>query len=414
MKYIILIGDGMADDPLPELDGRTVMEAARTPNMDRMADQGTLLGLFKSVPDGYPPGSDVANLSLLGYDPAKYYTGRAPLEAASMGIELAQDETAFRCNLVSLTSVKGKANDAFVMADYSAGHISTEEAAELIKTLDKALKGEGVRFYPGKQYRHLMVMAGVDGELDFTPPHDISDKEITNHLPRGEGAKKRTRLMELSRDILKDHLVNVKRRADGKGTADSIWLWGHGVAPRMETYKDRFGLDGAIISAVDLMNGIGVYAGLEVISVPGATGYLDTNFKGKAEYAIDALKSGKDFVCVHVEAPDEAGHQGLLDAKIKAIEDFDALTVGTVLDGLDQIGEARVVVTCDHATPVKFKTHTAVSVPFAIYEKGGATGEKGAGRSGGFSEKTAREAGLEIVENDLFIDTFLRNSADNT
>ena len=392
-----MIGDGMADEPIEELGGKTVLEAARTPNMDRIAGGGKL-GLFKSVPDGYPPGSDVANLALLGYDPARYYTGRAPLEAANMGVALAPEETAFRCNLVSLTPM----DDTFIMADYSAGHISTEEAAEVIATLDSALSGEGVKFHAGKQYRHLMVTKGMDGALDLTPPHDISDREVAEYLPKGEGAERLLRLMDLSREILMDHPVNVKRRADGRKGPDSIWLWGHGKAPKMETYKERFGLDGAIISAVDLLNGIGVYAGLEVISVPGATGYLDTDFKGKAEYALDALRGGKDFVCVHVEAPDEAGHQGLVDAKVKAIEDFDELTVGTVLAGIGSVGDARILVTCDHATPVKKKTHTAVKVPFAVLD----TASEKTGEGPRFTEADAAASGLVFDSTDEFIEDF--------
>jgi 2,3-bisphosphoglycerate-independent phosphoglycerate mutase len=314
MKYIILIGDGMADLPIEELQGKTPLEAAETPNMDLVARSGTL-GLLRTVPRGYPPGSDVANLSILGYDPAKYYTGRAPLEAASMGVKLAPEDTAFRCNLVTLDWREG----APVMDDYSSGHISTEEARELIIALDKTLSEESVRFHPGKSYRHLMVMPDAPRELYLTPPHDITDKEIKPYLPAGEGAERLKKLIERSQEVLRDHPVNRARRDSGKKTADSIWLWGEGSAPRIPTFRDRFDIEGAIISAVDLMNGIGVYAGFEVIAVPGATGYLDTDYGAKAEYALKALK-GKNLVCVHVEAPDEAGHQGSLEEKIRAIE----------------------------------------------------------------------------------------------
>ena len=323
MKYIILIGDGMADAPIDELGGKTPLEYAPTPNMDRLTEIGSL-GLFHTVPEGYPPGSDVANLSILGYDPALYYTGRAPLEAASIGVELKPGDIAFRCNFVTLVEDGGKT----IMADYSAGHLSTGRGGRrLIASLDEGLQARGVRFYPGKSYRHLMVWEGGKDALECTPPHDISDRESTPHLPKGDGADFLIELTKTSWDILKDHPVNLKRIEDGKNPATSIWLWGQGKAPSMPTLKERFGLSGSIISAVDLMNGMGVYAGLNVITVPGATGYIDTNYEGKADYALKSLEDN-DFICVHVEAPDEAGHQGDLQAKLKAITDFDARIVG--------------------------------------------------------------------------------------
>jgi 2,3-bisphosphoglycerate-independent phosphoglycerate mutase len=403
MKYIILIGDGMADRPIEELGGKTPLEAAETVNMDLVARSGRL-GLFRTVPRGFPPGSDVANLSILGYDPQKYYTGRAPLEAASMGVKLAKEDTAFRCNLVTLARRKG----ALVMDDYSAGHISTEEAREIILTLESALGKEGVRFYPGKSYRHLMVMTdgahGIGG-LNLTPPHDISDKEISAYLPSGggEGGDKLKDLMERSREILKDHPVNRARRGSGKKTADSMWLWGEGRAPRLPTYRERFAIDGAIISAVDLMNGIGVYAGFEVITVPGVTGYIDTDYNAKADYAIKALEV-KDLVCVHVEAPDEASHQGSLEDKLRAIEDFDRLVVGRVLEGVKRFGDMRLLVITDHATPVALKTHTPEPVPFALF-----TGEDSYGQStgAGFSEKSARDKGFLQEDCEAFIEEFI-------
>ena len=397
MKYVILIGDGMSDEPVSSLGGKTPLEAASTPAMDSVARGGTL-GLFKSVPKGYPPGSDVANLSILGYDPKKFYTGRAPLEAASMGIELKPTDVAYRCNLVSLSGKPG----AYVMDDYSAGHITTEEAGRVIETLDKELSSEGVRFHPGKSYRHLMVMdKGGDG-IEATPPHDISDNEISPHLPRGEGAEKLIALMVRSQEILKDHPVNKERSAAGKKTADSIWLWGQGRPPnpRMPTFKERFNIDGSIISAVDLMNGIGVCAGLDVIDVPGVTGYLDTNYEGKAEYALASLKD-KDLVCVHVEAPDEAGHQGLVKEKVRAIEDFDSLVVKNVLKGLESIGPYRLLVITDHPTPVELKTHTSDPVPFALSVKGESS-------SGGvFTEAAAKETGLVIDSPEELIGSLL-------
>ncbi len=404
MKYIILIGDGMADNAVDELGGKTLLEAADTPNLDLIASSGTF-GLFSSVPNGFPPGSDVANLSILGYDPAKYYTGRAPLEAASIGVKLKPDDVAFRCNLVTIKEKDGSE----LMEDYSAGHISTDEARELIKSLDddQGLSKEGVRFYTGTSYRHLMVWEGAPKGADkmmLTPAHDISDKLTTAFLPKGEGADKLIRLMELSRPVLKNHPVNKKRAAEGKKPATSIWLWGQGKAPAMPTIKDRFGIEGSIISAVDLMKGIGIYAGLEVIKVPGVTGYLDTNYKGKADYALASLDS-KDFVCVHVEAPDEAGHNGNLKDKLRAIEDFDKEVVSRVLKGAERFGEFTVLALTDHPTPVRLKTHTSDPVPFALYS--GTGGPKKSGVK--FSEPAAKRAAVHIKDAVSLIEAFFKS-----
>jgi len=382
MKYIILIGDGMADSPIAELGNRTPLEAANTPNMDALAGSGSF-GLFRTVPDGYSPGSDVANLSVLGYSPAKYYTGRAPLEAASIGVKLGPTDIAFRCNLVTLVEKDGST----IMGDYSSGHITTEDAAGMIPDLDRALQPEGVRLYLGTSYRHLMVWKDGEKALKTTPPHDISDKVIDDYLPRGERAEKLVRLMMLSQGVLKDHPVNRQRIAAGKKPATSIWLWGQGSAPAMPTIKERFGVDGAIISAVDLMKGIGIYAGLEVIKVPGATGYIDTNYEGKAQAALKALES-KDFVCVDVEAPDEAGHNGNLKDKMRAIEDFDSRIVGPVLKGAEKFGEFSVMVLPDHPTPIAIKTHTRDAVPFVLYR----SGQKGSPVK--YCEKNAMATGL--------------------
>ncbi len=400
MKYIILIGDGMSDRAIERLGGKTPLEYAATPNMDRIAGAGEY-GLFATVPDGYKPGSDVANLSILGYAPAKYYTGRAPLEAASIGVVLNGTDTAFRCNLVTLSE-----GEPTVMDDYSAGHISTEEGGEIIAALDKECAGLGVRFYRGTSYRHLMVWEGApEGlyeRLKTIPPHDISDKEVGEYLPSGDGSEKLREVMELSRGILAEHSVNKDRIKRGLNPATSIWLWGQGVAPSMPGFKESFGINGGIISAVDLMKGIGVYAGLEVINVPGATGYIDTNYEGKVFAALAALEE-KDFVCVHVEAPDEAGHQGKLEDKLKAIEDFDSEVVGKVLDGL--VGEDfKVLVITDHPTPVELKTHTSDAVPFAIC----ASSElNSAVDSKKFSEAGGALSGIFVEDCGAFIKGFL-------
>lgn len=404
MKYTILIGDGMADYPIDELGGKTPLQAAKTPNMDSLARKGTI-GLVKTIPDGFPPGSDIANLSILGYDPSKYYTGRSSLEAVSIGVELVSEDLAFRCNLVTLIQHDGKV----FMGDYSAGHISTEEAKRLIQDLDKELSPEGVRFYPGVSYRHLMVWRGGPDGLETTPPHDISGKEVIDYLPKGGGSKKLLQLMTYSQMLLKDHPINQEREEKGLRPANSIWLWGQGRRPRMPTLKERFGIEGSIISAVDLMNGIGIYAGLKVVKVPGATGYIDTNYKGKAEYALKELEK-MDFVCVHVEAPDEAGHQGDLKTKIRAIEDFDREVVGRVLDGIRRFKDYRLLVLADHPTPIIKKTHTGEPVPFAIYPSSFSfptTGGRIGGGENGFDEAHAMASGVFIEDGYRLMERFL-------
>jgi 2,3-bisphosphoglycerate-independent phosphoglycerate mutase len=371
MKYIILLGDGMADRPCAGLDGRTCLQAARTPNLDRMATLGQV-GMVRTVPPGFPPGSDVANLSVMGYDPVKYYSGRSPLEAASMGVQLGPNDIAYRCNLVTLKVTGGKASGAgmarkAVMEDFSAGHISTQEARTLIEEIDSKLGTEHIRFYPGVSYRHLMVWKGGKDKIDCTPPHDIQDKEIQDYLPRGEGDDVINELMEESVDILTNHPVNKSRLENGKRSANSIWLWGQGRRPSMPTFREKYGLEGAVISAVDLTKGIGVYAGFDVIKVPGATGWIDTNYVGKAEHALFALKT-KDIVYLHVEAPDEAGHTGDMQNKIKAIEDFDEFIVGNIVEGMKQFDEYRILALPDHPTPLEIRTHAGDPVPFVLYD----------------------------------------------
>ncbi|KXS43567.1 MAG: cofactor-independent phosphoglycerate mutase [Methanolobus sp. T82-4] len=359
MKYVVLIGDGMADEPLEELENQTVLQKASTPNMDYITMNGRA-GLARTVPEGLPPGSDVANMSIIGYDPEKYYSGRAPLEAASMGVELEENDVAFRCNLITIKDD--------IIADHSSGHITSEESKELIESIDSALGDENFSFYPGISYRHLMIAKnGLGADTECTPPHDVIDENRHNHMPRGKDSEFIAELTEKSMGLLKDHPVNKKRIEENKNPGNSIWLWGQGYAPAFTPFEELYGLNGAIISAVDLVKGIGIYAGLDVIEVPGATGYLDTNYKGKAEYAMNALKN-HDFVFVHVEAPDEAGHMGDMQAKIQAIEDFDEKVVGTVLEASKKYGEdVTIMVLPDHPTPIALRTHTSVPIPFAIY-----------------------------------------------
>jgi 2,3-bisphosphoglycerate-independent phosphoglycerate mutase len=334
-------------------------------------------------------------MSILGYDPQKYYTGRAPIEAAAMGVGLSGDDVAFRCNLTTLA----EQGSTLLMDDYSAGHISSAEAKQIIDALNAGLSTPEIRFYPGRSYRHLMVWKGGSDRLEMTPPHDITDKDIAGYLPKGEGADMIGSIMTRSREILKDHPVNKERIKNGKKPATSIWLWGQGRTPSFPTLRERFSVEGSIISAVDLVRGIGVCAGLTVVDVPGATGYLDTNYKGKGEYAIKALEKD-DFVCVHVEAPDEASHEGRLSEKIKAIENFDELVVGPVLRRMRALAEFKLMVVTDHFTPVRLKTHTAGPVPFVVYR-----GEVES-RALGFNEKDAKRTGIFRAEPEAFIRRF--------
>jgi 2,3-bisphosphoglycerate-independent phosphoglycerate mutase len=360
MKYVILVGDGMGDYPVVELGGKTPLEAAATPHLDELARRGEL-GCARTIPPGKEPGSDIANLAIMGYDPLRYHTGRAPLEAAALGVELSPQEVAFRCNLVTLRHE----NVGLFMDDYSAGHITSAEAKELISALEAALGSNGRHFYPGVSYRHLLVWAAGDATWHTYPPHDWSGQEV-GHL-MGEDAQPLWDLVRASWPVLEDQAVNRSRIAAEKKPATSIWLWGQGRPPQMPTLQERFGLSGAVISAVDLIRGIGKYAGLKSILVPGATGFLDTNYAGKVAAALDALKE-MDLVFVHVEAPDEAGHSGDLPLKLQAIKDFDAKVVGPMRAGLDKLGDYRLLVLCDHFTPLALRTHTPEPVPYVLYD----------------------------------------------
>ncbi len=390
MKYVILQGDGMPDHLLPELGGKTPLEVANTPNLDKIAKCATTFGMVKTIPDPLPPGSDVGNLTVLGYDPMIYYTGRSPLEAASMGVELGATDVTLRCNLVTLCSQNG----SMIMEDYSAGHISTEEARVLILDLKKELEEENLTLHPGVSYRHLLVWSGGNKDVSTTPPHDISGKDIATHLPSGEGSQKLNDLIEKSRDILKDHPVNKKRIEEGKSPATSIWLWGQGVAPTMPSFKELYGLSGSVISAVDLVKGIGKYAGLVVIDVPGATGYLDTNYEGKVDYALNSLEE-VDLTMIHIESTDETGHMGDAKLKIQAIEDFDGRVVGRVLDGIQRFGDYKILVMSDHPTPIDIRTHINEPVPFAIYSS---SDESVKNDSFVYTEKSASESNLYVNE----------------
>ncbi|WP_025321997.1 cofactor-independent phosphoglycerate mutase [Deferrisoma camini] len=389
MKVVVLLGDGMADRRHPGYGDRTALEAAHTPEMDALARQGDL-GLARTVPPGLPPGSDVANLSVLGYDPARCYTGRAPLEAAAMGVELGPDDVAYRMNLVTLLP----GTDRVYMHDFSAGHISSEEARAIVQTLARELGDDGFEFYPGVGYRHLMVWRNGRDGASTTPPHDIQGQPIHEHLPRGEGAEELVHLITGSQILLKDHPVNRARRERGQKEANSVWLWGQGRRPTLEPYRSRFGLSGAVVSAVDLLKGIAHLAGLDAPRVPGATGYLDTDYEGKVTALLAALDRG-DFGFVHVEAPDEAAHAGNPEHKVRAIEDFDARVVGPVRRALEERGEPyRLLVLPDHPTPLELRTHTDEPVPFVLYDSTRPATRPGAA----FTEAEARATGLVVDE----------------
>jgi 2,3-bisphosphoglycerate-independent phosphoglycerate mutase len=385
MKFVILVGDGMGDYPVAELDGKTPLEAAATPHLDELARRGEL-GCARTIPPGKEPGSDIANLAIMGYDPVVYHTGRAPLEAAALGVDLSPQEVAFRCNLVTL-----RHEDAgLFMDDYSAGHITSAEAKELIATLEAALGRDGRRFFPGVSYRHLLVWREGDAAWRTYPPHDWTGQEV-GHLMSGE-AQPLWDLIRASWPVLQDQPVNRSRRAANKKPATSIWLWGQGRSPQMPTLQERFGLNGAVISAVDLIRGIGKYAGLNPILVPGATGFLDTNYAGKVAAALEALQK-MDLVFVHVEAPDEAGHSGELKLKLQAIEDFDAKVVGPLVAGLEKLGDFRLLVLCDHFTPLALRTHSEEPVPYILYDS-----RTPGDRVRPYTEAAAQAAGLLLEQ----------------
>lgn len=382
-KYAIVIPDGAADEPCEVLGGRTPLQAANLPAMDRVASEG-VLGRSRNVPDRFLPASDVATLSLFGYDPVRYYTGRAPLEVVAMGIPLGPDDWAVRCNLMTIQDGR--------MTDFTAGHISSEEGRALMEVLHKALSGphSQVEFFPGVSYRNAMIYRGAPGEEPFgddlvtTPPHDVPDQPAADHLPRGTGSEKLRELMQIGADLIRVHPVNAARVAQGKRPANAIWLWGQGKAPQVPSFESLHGLNGAIISAVDLVRGTGMLAGWKRIDVPGATGYLDTDYAAKGRAAIQALED-HDLVCVHVEAPDEASHEGRADAKIEALERIDREIVAPLLEALPRYGNWRLLISPDHSTMLRTRAHDRAPVPWAMC----GTGLSGSGRP--YDEIAARE-----------------------
>lgn len=399
MKYVVLLCDGMADLPRDDLTGKTPMGTAKKPNMDKLAKVSEV-GLVKTVIDSLKPGSDVANLSVLGYDPSVYYSGRSPLEAGSIGIDMKPTDVSFRCNLVTLSDEENYEDKTII--DYCAGDISSEEAAELIKFIQEKMGNEEFSFYSGVSYRHCLIWN--NGTLDvgtLTPPHDITGKKITEYLGVNKNGEKLLDMMKRSYNLLKDHPVNKKRIERGLRPANSIWLWGEGVRKDLMPFEEKYGLKGAMISAVDLLKGIGKFTGMRVIDVEGATGYIDTNFGGKAQAAIDALKNGCDFVYIHVEAPDECGHRFEIENKVKSIELIDELILGPIMKAFEG-EEIRVLICPDHPTPLALKTHTNAPVPYLIYDSGKT--EKGVEC---FCEESAERTGNFIGVGHTLMEKFL-------
>lgn len=389
MKYIVVLGDGMADYKIAELGNRTPLQAAKKPHIDALAKEAEV-GLCRTVPAGFKPGSDVANLSVMGYDPHTCYTGRSPLEAVSIGIDLKDTDVTLRCNLVTLSDEERYEDKT--MLDYSAGEISTAEAAELISYLKQYLDSDVFTLYAGVSYRHCLVVK--DGKIghELTPPHDITGKPVRGHLPEGPLGEKYRAMMELSAKLLKDHPVNRARIAAGKNPANSVWFWGEGTKPALENFEQKFGKKGGVISAVDLVKGIGILAGMRVIEVEGATGNYDTNFAGKAKAALDALLGGLDFVYIHMEAPDECGHQGDVKHKIYSIEQIDEKVVAPLCEGLRSAGERfRMLICPDHPTPIAVRTHVSAPIPYLLYD----SAEKGAGAPA-YDEENAAQTGVFV------------------
>lgn len=366
MKYLIVLTDGAGDRPIDSLGGITALQKAYMTYTDELAKVGEV-GIVKTVPDGMPPGSDVANLSVMGYDPMKYHTGRSPLEAASMGIDMAPEDVAFRCNLITLKGDGGY--EDLIIEDHSAGDISTEEAAELIKSVNEHFENENIKFYPGVSYRHCMIVKNGNTEFELTPPHDVLDRRAGDYMPKGEGSDFIKEMMIKSYDFLKDHPINIKRIEKGLRPANTIWIWGLGRKPGLSSFYDKYGIKGAVISAVDLIKGIAICAGLDSIDVEGATGTLHTNYEGKADAAINLFKSGTDFVYIHVEAPDECSHQGDLEGKIKSLELIDEKIIRKIGEYLKETGDDyKIMVVPDHRTPIEIRTHSGEPVPFVIYD----------------------------------------------
>ena len=406
MKYIVVLGDGMADYATDELGGKTPLECAKKPTIDYMASHGEV-GLVKNVPENLSPGSDVANLAAMGYDPQKYYSGRSPLEAVSVGVDMKDTDVIFRCNLVTVSD--GEPYENKTMIDHSSDEITTAEARELIAAVNDAFANDKFTFYPGVSYRHIMVWDKGPYDFTLTPPHDILERKISEYLPKGEGSELIYDMMKRSYDILSNHPVNIERARRGLKKANSIWIWGEGKKPLLSDFKGKFGLSGAVISAVDLIKGIGMCAGLDVIEVDGATGNIDTNFEGKAKACIDALDGGADYVYIHMEAPDECGHRHEVENKVKSIELIDEKVVKYLKQELEKRKtDYRMLILPDHPTPLALRTHTRDAVPYIIYDS---TKDMG-GTAKVYNEKTAKESGIVVEQGHRLMERFIGENID--
>lgn len=403
MKYVVVLYDGMADYPVEALGGKTPMQKANKPIFDSLAKRGEV-GLVRTIGEGLKPGSEIGNLTVMGYDPRKYFTGRSPLEAISIGVKMADDDISLRCNLVTLSDEENY--DDKTMVDYSAGDISSEEAAKIIKTVQQNFGGGEFDFYSGVSYRHCLIFHKGTTDLGtMTPPHDISGRVVGPYISTSPNAQKLTSLMRKSYDLLKDHPVNIERIKQGKRPANSIWLWGEGTKPTLPPFSELYGVKGTVISAVDLLKGIGIAAGMQTPEVEGATGYIDTNFEGKANAAVDALKKDCDFAYIHIEAPDECGHRYEPENKVKAIEYIDSRVLPIVIKGLEEIGEDyKIMILPDHPTPLSTRTHASDPVPYMIYQK---SKEKDSGLES-INEESAKKTGNFIDAGYELMNKFIK------
>jgi len=402
MKYIVVLGDGMADYPVEELNNKTPLQYANTPAIDYMAKHG-ILGMVKTVPEGMPAGSDTANMAVFGYDPFVYYSGRSPFEAASMRVAMLDTDITFRCNLVTVS--EDEPYEEKIMLDHSAGEITTAEAGELIKAVSEYLSTEAIKFYPGISYRHLMIWANGPYEWNLTPPHDILGKKVKDYMPKGLNSGVIEEMIKKSSQFLSQHDINKKRVAKGLNPANSIWIWGEGKKPLLSSFYEKYKLKGSVISAVDLIKGIGLCAGLDVIDVEGATGNVNTNYIGKAKAALTELAKGNDFVYIHVEAPDECGHRYEIENKYKSIEYIDNQIVKVIKDEMERIGEDyKMIILPDHPTPLALRTHTSEPVPFLIYQ----SNDEKDNLNGNYDEFSAKDTELYFPEGYKLMDYFLK------
>lgn len=400
LKYVVILADGMADYKVKELGNKTPLQYARKNNFNFFSENGEV-GMVSTIPEGMPPGSDTANLAVMGYDPAVYYSGRSPFEAASMGVKMKPSDITFRCNIVTLSQTE-KYSDR-VMLDHSSDEITTEEARVLIEDLKKELENEYMELYPGISYRHLLVWHDAPEGYKLIPPHDIIGKNIAQYLPAGENSDILLEMMEKSTAILEKHPVNLSRIARGLKPANSIWIWGEGKKPQLSSFTEKYGIDGTVISAVDLIKGLGICAGLKVVDVEGATGNVHTNYSGKAKAAVDALKDGDDFVYIHVEAPDECGHRNELENKVKSIELIDEKIAGYIKEEMEKWGvDYKVMVLPDHPTPLCLRTHTSEPVPFLVYDSRNLKKNNYS-----FDEEGAAQSGLKFTEGYKLMDYFI-------